>query len=122
MISIVDDDQAVREATKGLVRSLGYQASTFSSAEDFLNSERVHDTSCLITDMYMPGLSGAELQARLIADGMCMPIIFITAYPEDSVRARVLQAGAICFMSKPYSDDHLIGCLDRALKSSILGS
>ncbi len=118
MISIVDDDQAVRDATKGLIRSLGYNVSTFASADEFLNSPRVHDTSCLITDLHMPGLSGIELQARLIAAGHRMPIIFITAFPEESVRARAMSAGAVGFMSKPYSDDHLINCLDRALKAS----
>ena len=73
MISIVDDDKSVREATKGLVRSLGYTAATFGSAEEFLSSERVHDTSCLITDVQMPGLSGVELQSYLIAEGHQMP-------------------------------------------------
>src|SRR5262245_52917786 len=97
MISIVDDDQAVRDATQGLVRSLGYRVSTFSSAEEFLRSKHVHDTSCLITDLHMPGLSGIELQAQLIASGHRMPVIFITAFPEDKVRARALDAGAICF-------------------------
>ena len=118
MISIVDDDQAVRDATKCLIRSLGYNVSTFASADEFLNSVRVHDTSCLITDLHMPGLSGVELQARLIAAGHRMPIIFITAFPEESVRARAISAGAVGFMSKPYSDDHLINCLERALKAS----
>ena len=122
MISIVDDDEAVREATKNLLRSLGYRTSTFSSAEEFLNSERLRDTSCLITDLHMPGISGMELQRRLIAGGHYMPIIFITAFPEDSVRTRAMAAGAVCFMSKPYSEDHLIGCLEKALKSRSVGS
>jgi FixJ family two-component response regulator len=117
MISIVDDDEAVREATKGLVRSLGYNVSTFASAEEFLQSDRVRETSCLITDLQMPGITGIELQDRLIAGGHSMPIIFITAYPEETARLRAMKAGAVCFMSKPYSDDHLIGCLDRALKA-----
>jgi len=95
MISIVDDDQAVREATKGLVRSLGYCTSTFSSAEEFLESDRLHDTSCLITDLNMPGLNGVELQSRLLADGYRMPIIFITAFSEETARARAMKAGAI---------------------------
>ncbi len=118
MISIVDDDRAVRAATRGLVRSLGYDVSTFASAEEFLASERLHDTSCLITDLHMPGLSGIELQDRLIAQGHHLPIVFITAFPEESLRRRALEAGAICFLSKPYSDDRLIDCLDRALKSA----
>src|SRR5215203_6897327 len=117
MISIVDDDQAVREATKGLVRSLGYCTSMFSSAEEFLESDRLHDTSCLITDVNMPGLSGLELQSRLVADGYRMPIIFITAFSEKTARARAMKAGAICFMSKPYREDWLIDCLDRALRA-----
>jgi FixJ family two-component response regulator len=118
VISIVDDDQAVLEATNGLIRSLGYDAATFASAEAFLESERVCDTSCLITDLHMPGLNGLDLQARLIADGHRMPVIFITAFPDDSVRARAMNAGAICFMSKPFTDDHLIRCLNKALNSS----
>lgn len=122
MISIVDDDEAVRESTEGLVRSLGYLAATFSSAEEFLSSERLHHTSCLITDLQMPGLSGVELQRRLIAGGHHMPIIFITAFPEESVRARAMEAGAVCFMSKPYSEDRLIGCLDMALKAPDAGA
>jgi FixJ family two-component response regulator len=95
---------------------LGYNASAFASAEEFLGSERLNDTSCLITDLQMPGLSGIELQDRLIADGHRMPIIFITAYPEESIRARAMKAGAVCFMSKPYSDERLVGCIEKALK------
>lgn len=116
MISIIDDDRAVREATKGLVRSLGYNALAFASAEEFLGSDRMSDTACLITDLQMPGLSGIELQDRLVADGHQMPIIFITAYPEENIRVRAIKAGAVCFMSKPYSDESLIGCIERALK------
>ena len=115
MISIVDDDASVREATKGLVRSLGYKAATFGSAEEFLGSERLHDTACLITDVQMPGLSGVELQSRLIEDGHRMPVIFLTAFPEDRVRDRALGAGAYGFLSKPFDEENLIGCLTRAL-------
>jgi FixJ family two-component response regulator len=115
VISIVDDDASVREATKGLVRSLGYEAATFGSAEEFLGSERLHDTDCLITDVQMPGLSGVDLQSRLIEDGHRMPVIFLTAFPEDRIRDRVLGAGAYGFLSKPFEEDNLIGCLARAL-------
>ena len=118
MIAIVDDNDGVRDATKGLVQSLGYNASTFASAEEFLKSEQIHATSCLITDLQMPGLSGIDLQDRLIAQGHRIPIIFITAYPEESVRARAMKAGAVGFLSKPYDDGHLIGCLNKALKAS----
>jgi FixJ family two-component response regulator len=105
----------MREATKGLVRSLGYHAATFSSAEEFLSSDLVHRTSCLITDMQMPGLSGADLQHRLISQGRCMPTIFVTAFPDEKIRARVLTAGAIGYLSKPFTEESLITCLDTAL-------
>jgi len=118
VISIVDDDESVREATKGLVRSLGYVAATFASSEEFLNSERVNDTSCLISDVQMPGLNGLELQSRLRAMGRRIPVIFVTAFPQEQARARALQAGAFGFLSKPFSDDSLIHCLDRALADS----
>ena len=117
MISIVEDDEAVREATKDLVRSLGYATATFACAEDYLHSDRVHDTSCLISDVQLPGMNGVELQKRLIADGHRTPVIFVTAFPREQVRARALDAGAFGFLSKPYSDDCLIECLDRALKN-----
>lgn len=115
VISIVDDDESVREATKGLVRSLGYTAATFESAEEFLESGRMADTSCIITDVQMRGVSGVELQSRLIAEGYRLPMIFVTAFPEERIRARALEAGAFGFLSKPFDDEHLIGCLDRAL-------
>jgi FixJ family two-component response regulator len=118
LIAIVDDDEGVREATKSLVRSLGYNASTFGSAEEFLKSEQVHDTSCLITDLHMPGLSGIDLQDHLVARGRRIPIIIITAYPNENLRARAMKAGALCFLSKPYPDDHLIGCIEKALKTT----
>ena len=122
MISIVDDDESVREATKCLVRSLGYDAATFCSAEEFLGSGHVTVTACLITDVQMPGLSGVDLQHRLIADGHCLPVIFITAFPDEQIRRRVLKAGAIGYLDKPFSEDHLIEYLNVALKSNGVGS
>jgi FixJ family two-component response regulator len=118
LIAIVDDDPAVREATKALGRSLGYGASTFASADEFLKSDQVHDTSCLIADVHMPVMSGIELQDWLIARGHCIPIIFITANPDENVRIRALKAGALGFLSKPFDDDHLLRHLDKALKAS----
>ena len=115
MISIVDDDESVREATKGLVRSLGYTAATFASAEDFLQSNQVNDTSCLITDVQMPGLSGVELQSQLIAQGNSTPMIFVTAFPEERTRARALKAGAIGFLTKPFNEERLIEYIHAAL-------
>jgi FixJ family two-component response regulator len=117
VISIVDDDESVREATTGLIRSLGYVAAPFASAEEFLQSDRVRDTSCLISDVQMSGLSGVDLQDRLNAAGHRVPIIFITAFPEERIRSRVLKGGACGFLAKPFSDDSLFECLDMALKS-----
>ena len=117
MISVVDDDQSMRDATSRLVRSLGFAVATFASAEDFLESDRIDDTSCLITDVQMPGLSGIELQNRLIADGRLMPIVGVTAFPEESIRTQMLEAGAVGFLSKPFNDECLLDCIATALKS-----
>jgi FixJ family two-component response regulator len=118
IISIVDDDEHVREAIKSLLRSLGYNASTFATADEFLKSEQIHDTSCIITDLQMPGLSGIDLQDLLIARGHRTPIIFVTGYADEEVRARVMKAGAVCFLSKPLNHDHLVGHLQNALKAT----
>jgi FixJ family two-component response regulator len=115
VISIIDDDPSVREATRSLVRSLGYQAQAFSSAEEYLQSNHVESSSCLITDLHMPGMSGADLQDRLLADGHHIPIIFMTAYFEDRIRDQVMDAGAFGFLRKPFDDESLIACLDKAL-------
>jgi len=115
LISIVDDDGFVRESTKGLVRSMGYAAETFVSAEEFLRSNRAADTACLISDIQMPGMNGADLQDQLIADAQRTPIIFVTAFPDEDIRARVLKAGAFGFLTKPFKDESLIECLDKAL-------
>ena len=118
IIAIVDDDETVRLATEALVRSLGYNAFTFNSANEFLKSDQVSNTSCLITDLHMPGLSGLDLQERLIARGHRIPIIFITGYPDDTARIRAINAGAVGFLSKPYCDDHLNLYLDKALTAT----
>jgi FixJ family two-component response regulator len=118
LISIIDDDESMLESTKGLVRSLGYQVATFASAEEFLKSESVDDTSCLIADVRMPGLSGIDLQRRLIARGVRMPTIFITAFPEEGTRRRAMTAGAVGYLGKPFSEESLLTCLDAALGSS----
>jgi FixJ family two-component response regulator len=115
VISIVDDDPSVREAMRGLVRSLGFEAVAFPSAEDFLQSEQIDETTCLITDVQMPGLSGVELQSHLITRGSAVPIIFVTASPERRIEAQVRSAGAVGFLNKPFDDKTLIECLNRAL-------
>lgn len=114
MISIVDDDESVRESTKALVRSLGYDARGFASAEDFLASN-IDETSCLILDVQMTGLSGIELQDHLIAQGCQTPIIFVTSFPDERIRERALSAGAVGFLGKPFSDSKLTSYLDSAL-------
>jgi FixJ family two-component response regulator len=117
MIAIVDDDVAVREATKELIGALGYRAAAFASAEEFLASDQLDVTACLITDVQMPGLSGVDLQRKLVAEGRNMPIIFITAFPDERTRKQVLGAGAVGFLSKPCREELLIGCLSKALRS-----
>jgi FixJ family two-component response regulator len=115
MISIVDDDKSDREATKGLVRSLGYVAVAYASAEEFLQSNRVDETRCLITDMRMPGLSGVELQNLLIEQGRRIPMIFITAFIVESIRKQAMNAGAVGFLSKPFDEQCLIDHLNTAV-------
>ena len=116
VISIIDDDASVRVATHRLVRSLGYSAHTFASADEFLQSSQLNDTSCVVADVQMPGMSGIELHNFLQTQGRQLPIIFITAFPEESVRARALEAGAVGFLSKPFDARTLIKCLDAAVK------
>ena len=117
IISIVDDDASVRETTRCLVKLLGYATAAFASAEDFLKSERLRDSSCLITGVQMPGMDGVELQRRLIADGHSLPVIFMTAFPEHTVGARVLENGACGYLSKPLDEERLLTCLAKALNS-----
>jgi FixJ family two-component response regulator len=115
IISIVDDDASVRTATARLLRSLGFPAHAFASAQEFLLSPRLRETSCLIADVEMPGMSGIELQEYLIAHGHRTPMIFITAFPEDRIRERVMKAGAIDFLTKPFDEPRLLECVERAL-------
>jgi len=114
-ISIIDDDEFVRSSVRSLVRSLGLGACTFASAEEFLKSQRVDDTFCVITDLQMPGLSGIELQRLLLAQGRRIPIIFVTAFPEDRIRAQAMDSGALGFLSKPFECQALVNLLDKAL-------
>jgi FixJ family two-component response regulator len=116
VISIVDDDESVRVATRRLVKSLGFVGHAFASATEFLQSPHLSDTSCVIVDVQMPGMSGVELQSLLIAKGNRTPMIFITAFPDERIRTRVLESGAIGFLSKPCDGPTLIRCLDAALK------
>ena len=116
VISIIDDDASVRVATNNLIRSLGYTVYSFASAEEFLRSAHLNDTSCVIADVQMPAMSGVELQALLLTQGQRVPFIFITAFPEETIRSRALKAGAICFLTKPFDGRTLIRYLDAALE------
>jgi FixJ family two-component response regulator len=117
-ISIVDDDESMRCAVKSLVTSLGFAACTFASAEEFLQSPRLDDTASLITDLQMPGLSGIELQKSLLAQDRHIPIIFMTAFPEERMRTRAMEAGALGFLSKPFESQTLITLIDKAIETS----
>jgi FixJ family two-component response regulator len=121
VVSIIDDDSSVRVATDNLVRSLGYSVHTFASAEEFLASPYLNDTSCVIADVQMPTMSGLDLQASLLAQGYRVPFIFITAFAVDDARARALKAGAICFLAKPFAGEALIDCLETALQGGQTG-
>jgi FixJ family two-component response regulator len=116
MISIIDDDLLVRESTADLISSLGHEALTFGSGEQFLASGRLKETACIITDLHMPGLNGLDLQSRLLAEGHRTPIIFITAYPKDAARSRAFNAGAVAFLTKPFEESALIRSLETALE------
>ena len=117
MISIIDDDRSVREAVKSLIRSLGYEAVTFASAEEYLGADAAHDSECVITDVQMPGgMTGMDLQDRLIADGYRRPIIFMSALSAEDAGANALRTVSSRFLKKPFSDERLINCLDRALE------
>ena len=115
MISIVDDDECVRKAIERAVQSLGYVVMTYASAEDFLDSNHVNDTSCLITDVHMPGLSGVELYQLLLADGFAAPTIFVSGLADETTRTQVLASGAVGFLSKPFGRKSLINCLKNTL-------
>ena len=118
LISIVDDDPLVREGIARLVRSLGYRSNVFSSAEEYLEAGNSADCSCLITDLHMPGMNGAELQEHLVAAGNRVPVIFITSYFDEKIRARLLQAGAAGFLRKPFNYEGFANCLNTTLKNS----
>ena len=122
MISIVDDDRSVREAVRGLVRSLGHEAETFSSAEEFLGSERVDDSECVITDLQMTGMTGTDLQRHLIDFGYCKRIIFDECAIYRGDRCCGEDSASCRFLRKPFSDDRLLECLDWALKGGFVKS
>ena len=121
LISIIDDDESVRDAIKGLMRSLGYRVEAVASAQEFLSSRGIRRTSCLITDMQMPVMTGLELHQRLSTSGKPIPTILITAYPDDAVRERALSAGVIGYLSKPFEEEDLLACIRSALTHACSG-
>ena len=114
-ISIVDDDESMREAINTLIGSMGLSVEEFSSAEDFLESGRSQVCDCLILDVRMPGLSGLELQRRLAADHSRIPIVFMTAHYSEEERARAIEAGAVDFLSKPFTEQELLNAIGASL-------
>ena len=117
-ISIVDDDDSVRDALKSLIDAVGFRVEVFASGEEFLNSPCISATDCLITDVRMPGMSGLELQERLNATGSSIPIVFISAHDDTEARARAIRGGAIDFLQKPFSADSLLGAISACLEKS----
>ncbi len=115
LISIVDDDESIREAIQSLLGSVGFKAKTFASAEQFLQSDQIENTACLILDVRMPGMSGLELQRRLMATQCHIPIVFVTAHGDEEVRSRALQEGAVEFLLKPFSEEALLNAIQAAL-------
>jgi FixJ family two-component response regulator len=116
-VAIVDDDDLMRSALGGLLKSAGLPAQEFASAEDFLNSGQQHQIGCLIADIRMPGISGLELQAKLNADRCRIPIIFITAHGDEKMRLQALRAGAVEFLAKPFDDEALLVSVRAALEN-----
>jgi len=116
LVAIVDDDELMRGALRGLLKEAGLPARAFASAEEFLDSGAQHLSSCLITDIRMPGLSGLDLQARLNAEHIRIPIIFMTAHSDERIRMQALRSGAVEFLAKPFDDDVLLETVRAALK------
>jgi FixJ family two-component response regulator len=116
VIAIVDDDELAREGTIDLVKSMGFIAKAFERAEDFLKSDYLHSSFCLIADVLMPGMTGIELHKRLVEAGNITPTILITSFPNARDRARARQAGAICYLAKPFDGEDLLACVRSALE------
>ena len=115
MISVVDDDESVRESLEGLLKSVGFRVKTFEGAEDFLDSEQLNETHCLILDVRLGGMSGVELQRGLLAKSHSVPIVFITAHGDEALRARVMADGAADYLVKPFGEEALLAAVETAL-------
>ena len=121
LISVVDDDDAVRESLQRLIRSVGFTVQAFPSAEQFLNSDQLRHTRCLILDVKLPGIDGLELQRQLIADRRDIPVIFITAHGDDAARVSALRNGALEYLFKPFSEEALLDAIDTSLTARPVG-
>ena len=121
MISIIDDDDSVRGSLQRLMRSVGFAVNVFASAEEFLDSDRLRYTDCLILDVRLPGMNGLDLQRHLASSHSEIPIIFITSFEDDELRARALNAGALDYFLKPFNDEDLLAAIEAALKSNLDG-
>lgn len=118
LVAVVDDDQSIREALENLISSIGYEVRLFASAEDFLDSDATVITDCAVLDMRLPGISGVELQRRLVADGKSIPSIIVTAQADERAQAEAAAAGAIAFLRKPFKEEVLLEAIDSALSGS----
>ncbi len=118
VISIIDDDASMRGAVERLLTSMGFAVRAYPSASEFLDSSRLKETHCIVADVEMPGMSGLELQDHLVAHSLNIPVIFITAFPEERIRERALKGGAVCFLGKPFDERQLLECVERTLKSA----
>ena len=118
LISIVDDDDSLRNSLDNLIRSVGFRTQGFPSAEAFLSSNQAHDTACLILDVRMAGMNGLDLQRHMVAANCPIPIIFVTSHADGDARAQALEAGAVAFLYKPFREEDLLNAIDAALKHS----
>ena len=118
LISIVDDDEALRTSLENLVRSVGFRTQGFSSGEAFLTSNHLHDTACLLLDVRMARMNGLEVQGQIVASNLPIPIIFMTSFADEDVRAKAMAAGAVDFLYKPFSEEILFKAIDKALQRS----
>ena len=119
LVAIVDDDESVRDAVGSLFRSMGFRTEPFAGGKEFLAAPNLRGFSCLILDVQMPGMDGLELQLRLAAASHPIPIIFVTAYGDENTRARALRGGAVSFLTKPFSEDALLGAVQSAIQVGI---
>ena len=114
-VAVVDDDESIRDALQGLIQESGFSTFACASAEEFFESGLKRQTACLVADIRLPGISGLELQSRLIASHQDIPIIFITAHGDEDMRLQALRAGAVEFLAKPFDDEFLVGCVRAAM-------